>query len=103
MEREDCSVIYWDEAFEERAAIMQYMGGMTREQAEDKAAKTSHGKGWRNENALSRKRPCSIPRSDRDEGQQHERRHGPVIPLRRVRTKQGNQRPQENGGRLALR
>lgn len=37
MEREDCVVIDWDEAFEERAAIMQYMGGMTREQAEDKA------------------------------------------------------------------
>lgn len=37
MEREDCIVIDWDEAFEERAAIMEYMAGMTREQAEEKA------------------------------------------------------------------
>lgn len=37
MEREECSVIDWDEAFEERAAIMEYMAGMTREQAEEKA------------------------------------------------------------------
>lgn len=37
MEREDCIVIDLDEAFEERAAIMEYMAGMTREQAEEKA------------------------------------------------------------------
>lgn len=37
MEGEDCSVIDWDEAFEERAAIMEYMAGMAREQAEEKA------------------------------------------------------------------
>ena len=30
-------MIDWDEAFEERAAIMEYMAGMTREQAEEKA------------------------------------------------------------------
>ena len=42
MEGEDCSVIDWDEAFEERAAIMEYMAGMTREQAEEKAREDLH-------------------------------------------------------------